>query len=1067
MKPRKQKPMIEGLAPPAGVLIQSRREFVATPAFRPEFVRSVRMRPVLTPIVSGIVFILLVAFAFALKPVYRAESLLYLEPTSGKLLSDSTNGLSDSSKYDTFLQQQIETATRLDILVAALQTLPAGTYRGLDESVQLAALRLQRALKIQRVSTTYQVSISLKGPDAASTAIIVNAVTSAYLQATRKDERARTDGRAQILGAERQRLGAGFETAGADQARTGNVEARLNSQLARQTTLATSAGPKLQRAAEFPSEILPVSARYAAVDGALRSPHPANDGPGMVRLSLPASVPIYPEPNRRKLLLLLALPIALLCGAFAAVFARKRDRRLYHAKDVEDLLGFAPIAILPSSLDVSDSVLDGYILRMAGGIENAYRVRAARVFLFTSVSPSIRTSQLVVSVSAKLQQLGLGVLIVEPTDILATPARTIPQVQVAKATIAADDAVHKGFAKCNLERMKSQHDLVFINGHPLLSSAETEYAARCADATILIAQCAVSLRTELFQAATLLQRLNVSGVGTVLDQLRLCYAEPGFARMVRAMETQPREAAGRPVAYPAPRPTPAADVDASPSAFSPNIGSQPQMASITAAPAPATEMASAPDMVSADASLVTRKTDVVQAVVISEPLPNPVSPASDLSSTPTVSTPTASTPHSEEVKSNVVPTSEGRSRLVISARNPVRVSAAHIEDATPVKIDRHPDVTTAPQETAQETAQKTDQERRPGWLNRVFRRQSSAIISSPPDGDNAVETAATPGTAIQPHTPIPPAVAASQVAVRQQQPPKPVVAQVEAPVVTTGAQLLDHIVPPLLETVPVVFAPVFAVPANASTHVFAAVVPVPNLNAKSSRIEAHLPSAPRPMSFAELAGIHPETAAVASHSIEPVKPTVPEAAVRTPSVIEAPAPVPSPAKQVSLQQQPERSTAVAETLVLATAAKSAAAQDTLPPLTSATQTSIPPVLAPSCEIVAPPSSAAADTHSVGEPVTPVSDIPSRWDPILPLRSAAPWHTRPSSGNVPIARVEEALSPPNKSEPQAAPPKQGRWTQQQAPVSSEVQAENGLPLLTRRWALLSSFGASSTDASAEK
>ena len=666
-----------------------RRAATANPAFKPEFRRSLRMHPVLAGSVAAVVLLLLIAIAMRQKPAYYAESLIYIEPFSSKVLADGSSGNFDSTKYESSVAQQMLTAQRVDILATALATLPHQVWAVYGNTPQSAASVLQSQLKVGRVGTSYQVSIGLKGPNPEKTAAIVNAVTTAYLEAGRKDEISQADQRSQLLGeergriedelaktrAEQTRLGAtlGVANPGAeggnpfdsqldalrsqlitarashDQAaaqlaaisgvnashssgltaaandvingdpglssmkstinqrraqlssqmagltpgnpvykqdqdeladldktldtmtvqlrdrasrqlqdklrtdleRSSDVEGRLNSELARQTASATSASPKLQRAAELAADVQRLTARYAIVDNALHSLQLETTGPGMAHLALAASVPAGPEANKKKLILLAALPLALLCGLGAAVFARKRDHRVYTGGDVDDVLGFAPIAILPARGEVSDEVLEEYSLRLAAGVEGAYRSGNARTFVITPVSSATDIAPLVQALDRKLIDLGLGVAVLQAATVFEQHEQP---VELAHAD-PAYDRHFDGLASTLFARMKADHDVILLESPPLLISAQTEYVARCADVTLLVAESAVTTRGELYQAGVLLQRLNVTGVGSVLEELQLRYADATFVQGVRALEARPRTVSRpRPVVAEAPVP---------------------------------------------------------------------------------------------------------------------------------------------------------------------------------------------------------------------------------------------------------------------------------------------------------------------------------------------------------------------------------------------------------------------------------------------------------------------------------------------------------------------------------
>jgi uncharacterized protein involved in exopolysaccharide biosynthesis len=628
--------------------------------------------------VAVAVFVLIFGFGLTRKPMYSAESLTYIEPLASKVLSDGTSGTYDPSRYDSYLQQQMQTAVRPDILEAAIGKLPRFVWQRPGESMQSAVARLQHSLKVERVSTSYQLSISLMDASPETAAAVVNAVTSAYLEQGRKDEHAVADQRLRLLGEERQRIeqqltrdrteqaqlgaslgvanptglgnqydaqvaGVQTQVAGAREAhdlaaaqlaslqgasgglspglaaaadeqiaadsglnsmkgtinqrkavlstqmagltpsnpiykqdqeeiadldrsleamtaqvrekaerrlqdkmradlqRTADFEGRLQSQLARQTATATSAAPKLQRAAELSADIDRLNARYSVVDDSMRGLELESNGPGSAHLSVAAMVPVSPEPSKRKLILLMALPLALISGILAAGIAHRSDPRVYSGPDVERVLGFLPIGVMPAKSEVSERVMEEYALRLAAGLQSAYRVSAAQSFVFTAASSGIETSGFVRAIDDRLRLLGFKALILDAPTILRAAPRNESGLRVAAGHRSGEmvrvlEGVRQGYAAQEIDRLKHEFDLVLIDAPPLLNSAETEYLVRCADATILVAESGVTLKSELYQSAVLLQQLNVAGVGAVLQELHLKEADPAFQAAIAAVE---------------------------------------------------------------------------------------------------------------------------------------------------------------------------------------------------------------------------------------------------------------------------------------------------------------------------------------------------------------------------------------------------------------------------------------------------------------------------------------------------------------------------------------------------
>ena len=678
MSIKTNKPTQEGASQTAWIT-QLAGQSPSVPAFSPQIVRSVRTYPRLAACVAAVELLGLVGVAFRQKSVYLANSQVYVESIAAKVLSDPGSALFDANKYENFLAEQMQLMQRQDVLTAAMTSLPASTYREFGATPAQAAEVIQTQMKVARVFSSYQVSISLKGADAQKTAAIVNAITSAYVAAARKTSAEEYDQRAQLLGEERQRIetevqaaqseqtalgasigvpnpggesgnpynaelngirlqlsevrsaqdvaaaqlaalnGSGGSrtdglTAAADESiagdaglgrmkatisqrktqlneqmsgmtasnpiykqeqneiadldrtldrmnndlrdkaarhlqdklhtdlrRTGDIESRLHGQLARQIANATSAVPRFQRAAEVAADIKRLDTRMAAVNDALRSLRMEVSGPSQVRVSLPATAPERPVASRKKLFMIIALPLALLFGAAAAILARKRDQHIYTGIDVEEVLGFPPLAILPARADVSPQVFGEYVLRLAAGIESAYRNSGARTFLLTAVSMTTDIAPVTTALTRKFQEIGVNVIVTTASDMLS-PIEESAATTTHTAPAGADEQVRaagvwsEGFLAANVAKMKAEHGLVLIDSEAILTCAQTEYVARCADATILIVECGVTTRKELFLAGELLHRLKVPGVGAVLEEVQLRYADVDFRNAIDGLD---------------------------------------------------------------------------------------------------------------------------------------------------------------------------------------------------------------------------------------------------------------------------------------------------------------------------------------------------------------------------------------------------------------------------------------------------------------------------------------------------------------------------------------------------
>jgi len=317
----------------------------------------------------------------------------------------------------------------------------------------------------------------------------------------------------------------------------------------------------LQRAQSLADSVTNLQKRYDDVVNAISSIELAHSSAGQVHLAVPAAVPELPLASTRWLFLALALPLGFALGLLAAVTAQKLDPKVYIGSDVTRVLDFAPMAVLPSPFDVDFKVVNEFMLRLVAGIDQAHRSSDATMFVFTSASAKVEITDLVASLALKMDRLGYRTIILKASNSLQTLttsdgdedlARLEDETALALASESTGLRVkHESFVFERLQRIKNNVDLLFIEALPLLSSAETEYMARLADATVIVAKSGQTTREDLKSSLDLVRRISAAGVAAVLSGLKLKIADDAFLEAVRSVEDRqaefrPREAAKRP-----------------------------------------------------------------------------------------------------------------------------------------------------------------------------------------------------------------------------------------------------------------------------------------------------------------------------------------------------------------------------------------------------------------------------------------------------------------------------------------------------------------------------------------
>jgi capsular polysaccharide biosynthesis protein len=327
----------------------------------------------------------------------------------------------------------------------------------------------------------------------------------------------------------------------ADLQRTAGVESQLNGHLRQLVSAAGSATPKMQRSSDLAADITRLQARFANVDESLHNLILEDNGPAASYQVTPAVAPLNRTKSgvvRNAFLIVLA---GLFFGVLAAVLAHKLDPKVYIARDVELILGFPPMALLPDFNEVSDGVVEEYLLRLASSIEHARKQSNLRSCVFTGASSGAGVSTLVNRVLEMLDAMGRPTVLVDATGAVAPTPRDHSNASgdedshglVHVERVSRPTALLQQMAE---ETEMQDESLVLTDTAPLAVSAETEYLARFVDCAIVVIESAKTTRRELREAAATLQRLDVSAVGFVLNRVGLAKADPAFRHSIEAIE---------------------------------------------------------------------------------------------------------------------------------------------------------------------------------------------------------------------------------------------------------------------------------------------------------------------------------------------------------------------------------------------------------------------------------------------------------------------------------------------------------------------------------------------------
>jgi len=384
------------------------------------------------------------------------------------------------------------------------------------------ALNQRRATLISQMANLTPVNPQYKQDEAELTGI------NSTLDAMMKDLRTKAAARIQLQ-------------LRADLQRTAGVESQLNGQLRQLVGAAGGATPKLQRSSDLAADLTRLQARFATVDEQLHNLMLEDGAPAAAYQVTPAVAPLNRTKSgvlRNGLMIVFA---GLVFGVLAAIVAHRLDARIYIGADVERVLGFAPMALLPDFNEVSGGVAEEYLLRLASGIEHARKQGSLKSCVFTGTGPGTGVTTLVNRVRTMLEAMGRPTVLVDATGV--PPPASAPAVNaqnlagtqglVPVRRVSRPTALLQQMAE---ETETEAQSLVLTDTAPLAVSAETEYLARFVDCVLVVIDSGTTTHAELREAAKTLERLDVGAVGFVLNRVGLAKADPAFRNSVEAVE---------------------------------------------------------------------------------------------------------------------------------------------------------------------------------------------------------------------------------------------------------------------------------------------------------------------------------------------------------------------------------------------------------------------------------------------------------------------------------------------------------------------------------------------------
>src|SRR5262245_38721172 len=155
---------------------------------------SLKSHQLLALSVAAVTVLIGLLLAWALGRItFYTEAVISVSPPHGS--REDGRDLVSNSQFGEYLEQQLRTVNRYDIVLATLRSQPGLSLRCRrpSESEQHAAERLQTSLVIRPVPRTNLFTVGLEGEGSARLADLVNALVNTYIKRERSDDLKRRD----------------------------------------------------------------------------------------------------------------------------------------------------------------------------------------------------------------------------------------------------------------------------------------------------------------------------------------------------------------------------------------------------------------------------------------------------------------------------------------------------------------------------------------------------------------------------------------------------------------------------------------------------------------------------------------------------------------------------------------------------------------------------------------------------------------------------------------------------------------------------------------------------------
>ena len=287
--------------------------------------------------------------------------------------------------------------------------------------------------------------------------------------------------------------------------------------------------------------------QLAAVEDRLDMMRLESYAPGFIHLVAAALPPTAPMPVKYAKWLALVAAAALAFGASLPLIRDALDNRVRVPSDLAPELEGTALSGIPEREPGTEKFMLDQLRRLALRLDRDRRQRNRRKVVFTGVKAGAGTTQLVLELTRELRNLGVHALAVEVNPIHAdpryagTPGPGLLEALAGSAPL--DQTVRPGESglplrvplgdtrgrallagvdrlPAALDQLLTQHQILLLDGPPVLRSSDAEMLVGMADSVVLLVGASTSFG-DVRRAYRILQQVGTPVPHTVVNRVRI------------------------------------------------------------------------------------------------------------------------------------------------------------------------------------------------------------------------------------------------------------------------------------------------------------------------------------------------------------------------------------------------------------------------------------------------------------------------------------------------------------------------------------------------------------------